>query len=160
MAAPKGNQYYLLNKSVGRKPMIDNVEFFIDGWNRYVEFCLSTPLMQKVVQKRKISRDEEVVEIVDLPHTRAFTIEGYCNFIEVSKDLFYDYLKKEAFSDILSHIQQRCYVQKFEGAASGFYNANIIARDLGLVDRADIESHGNITINWQEEKTYVKKDEA
>ena len=34
------------------------------------------------------------------------------------------------------------YSQKFEGAASGIFNANIIARDLGLSDKQDITTGG------------------
>jgi hypothetical protein len=31
------------------------------------------------------------------------------------------------------------YAQKFEGAASGAFNANIIARDLGLADKTEMK---------------------
>lgn len=140
MAAPKGNQYYLLVKEkTGCPPKIDNVDFFINGWNEYVNFCLTEPLYQKVVQKIKISRDEEVIKLVDVPHTRPFTIQGFCNYLHISHDLFSDYIKKEEFSEILTHIKQQCYTQKYEGAACNMYNASIIAKDLGLIDKKEID---------------------
>ena len=34
------------------------------------------------------------------------------------------------------------FEQKFAGAAVGLFNANIIARDLGLADKQDITTNG------------------
>jgi hypothetical protein len=46
------------------------------------------------------------------------------------------------FSNVITRIRETIFNQKFEGAASGFFNANIIARDLGLKDSKDITSAG------------------
>jgi hypothetical protein len=35
------------------------------------------------------------------------------------------------------------FTQKFEGATVGAFNANIIARDLGLKDQTDVTTNGN-----------------
>jgi hypothetical protein len=43
------------------------------------------------------------------------------------------------FSKVLTHVREVIYNQKFTGAAAGFLNPNIIARDLGLVDKAKVE---------------------
>ena len=39
------------------------------------------------------------------------------------------------FSSVITRIRETIYQQKFEGAAVGAFNANIIARDLGLADK-------------------------
>ena len=66
-----------------------------------------------------------------------------------------DELSKD-FSLIVTHIEETIYRQKFEGAACGFYNANIIARDLGLQDKVkneiDIKKGG--LDKKEEEETY------
>ena len=44
------------------------------------------------------------------------------------------------FSQVITRIGKIIYDQKFSGAASGFFNANIIARDLGLADKKEIDA--------------------
>lgn len=41
------------------------------------------------------------------------------------------------FNAVIRDIEQVIYNQKFQGAAAGLLDANIIARDLGLKDRHD-----------------------
>ena len=43
--------------------------------------------------------------------------------------------RDEAFSELTAMIDSIIRTQKFEGAAADLFNANIISRDLGLVDR-------------------------
>lgn len=40
---------------------------------------------------------------------------------------------------VTTRIDEIIYKQKFEGAAVGAFNANIIARDLGLADKKDVD---------------------
>jgi hypothetical protein len=52
------------------------------------------------------------------------------------------------FLQIITRIEDIIYSQKFEGAAVGQFNSNIIARDLKLSDQTDITSGGEqIIIN-------------
>ena len=53
---------------------------------------------------------------------------------------------------VIDDIEKIIYRQKFEGAAAGLLNANIIARDLGLRDKQDVDHTSNgeslsITVN-------------
>jgi hypothetical protein len=41
------------------------------------------------------------------------------------------------FSDIITHIDNIIYSQKFEGASVGIFHHAIIARDLGLTDKSE-----------------------
>ena len=93
--------------------------------------------METVVQKIKVSRDEEEIRLIEVPKMRAFTIQGLCNYIDISVKGFNLYEDREDFIPITTRVRQIIYNQKFEGAASGFLNANIIARDLGLVEKSE-----------------------
>jgi len=42
------------------------------------------------------------------------------------------------FVEVIRAIDKIMFAQKFEGAASGAFNANIIARDLGLTDKSEL----------------------
>jgi len=93
---------------------------------------------------------------VELPTMRPFTLTGLCLYLGVNTHYFNDFeanLKKgsekalkltdeerEGFSDVIKRIRETIYTQKFEGAASGFLNSNIIARDLGLVDKKQVDA--------------------
>lgn len=72
---------------------------------------------------------------------RAYTWSGLYTFLDV-----YDLREYKTnpeykdFSPVITRIENILRTQKFEGAAAGLLNPNIIARDLGLVDRADTTS--------------------
>lgn len=54
------------------------------------------------------------------------------------------------FLTVKEKIERYCYDCKFDGAVIGVYNANIIARDLGLKDRVEYEttkSEDNMTLD-------------
>ena len=50
------------------------------------------------------------------------------------------------YSLIITRIREIIYRQKFEGAAAGFLNSSIIARDLGLQDKQQLEHSGEIIV--------------
>lgn len=53
------------------------------------------------------------------------------------------------YAAVIERIKQYCYDVKFDGAVCGFYNANIIARDLGLKDNIAVtrnEAEDNMSI--------------
>lgn len=78
----------------------------------------------------------------------------YFNDFESSVKNKKDELSQD-FSRIITHVRQIIYRQKFEGAAAGFLNPNIIARDLGLSESSKTEHTGippaiNINVSSKE----------
>lgn len=144
MAAPKGNEYYKLRSKDGRDRIFDKPEDLLNACNDYFEWCINNPLKEQVLQKRKINRDEEVIEKHTIDKMRAYTLEGMCNFLDISVDGFKLYEKRKDFVAVTTRARQIIYNQKFEGAASGFLNPNIIARDLGLSDKKELDHKGDI----------------
>jgi len=70
---------------------------------------------------------------VKMPKMRAYTWQS----LELYLDMYSlrDYKTNPEYSEysqVIARIERIMYSQKFEGAASGVLNANIIARDLGL----------------------------
>jgi len=43
----------------------------------------------------------------------------------------------DEYATIITRIRKNCYVHNFKGAAVGLFNASIIARKLGLVDKTE-----------------------
>jgi hypothetical protein len=65
-------------------------------------------------------------------------------FLDIGPDAWRQYkTRSDGFAAVTEAIEQCIKEQKFGGAAANLLNANIIARDLGLVDKKDIS--GSIT---------------
>ena len=139
-------ELYSYRNKGGRPRIFESPEEMIEIWDKYVFFCLNTPLKQVVVQKVKVSRDEEEIKKVKVPHIRPFNLRSFCLFAEFNEDTFREYEKREEFIGITTHIRDACYSQKFDGAACGFYNANLIALELGMRNKQEQIEDFKITI--------------
>lgn len=105
----------------------------------YFEWVHENPLMES-----KVAQAKGLPTLIEIPKMRAMTIQGMCLFLNIDESTWYDWRKnRDDLSKIISHAENIIRTQKFEGAAAEFLNANIIARDLGLVDRnaSEIEVH-------------------
>lgn len=45
----------------------------------------------------------------------------------------------EDFVPIITRIRQNCFTQNFKGASVGLFNANIISKKLGLIEKSQVE---------------------
>lgn len=139
-----GNQFWKLRSKHGRNRLFETPELLWEAACEYFQHIQENPLYSVDFK----GKDAERVEI---PHIEPFTIIGFClysdcnlNFLnqfEASLADKEDQLSKD-FSCIITRIKDTIYSQKFAGAACGFYNSNIIARDLGLRDGSDVTSKG------------------
>lgn len=92
---------------------------------------------------------------VKVPKMRTMSLEGFCNYAEIVVNTFRNYEKKEITEDlsedeqelildflrVTGAIRQMIDNYQFEGAASNFLNANIIARKLKLSDVKTLEGN-------------------
>lgn len=161
MAAQKGNKFWQLRSKHGRDKLFADPALLWEAACEYFTWCDNHPW----VKKDFISSGPMAGKIVDLETTRPYTIDGFLLYIDASTSWWGDWKKAppEGFSEVITRIDRTIYRQKFEGAAVGAFNANIIARDLGLVDKTDLTSKGK-KIASKERKIVVmdrkiKKDE-
>ena len=148
MGAPKGNQFWKLRSKHGRDKLFETPNLLWDAACEYFEWCDENPFIKSEAKVLSGYKDSGSIEIAELPVLRPYTIQGLCLYLNCNTfyiNHFEDALKdkndqlSQDFSQILTCIRGIIYNQKFSGAASGFFNANIIARDLGLADKKDIE---------------------
>lgn len=132
MSAPKENQFWKLRTKHGRDKLFTDPDTLWEACVEYFQWCEDNPLMERDFRGKDATP-------VDLPKMRAFTLQGLCLYLGVNTHYFNDFraAKHKGFSDVLTRIMETIYNQKFVGAAAGFLNQNIIARDLGLVDKKD-----------------------
>lgn len=132
MAAPVGNQFWLARSSHGRKPIFASPDVLWDAACQYFQWVQDNPLLEEKLFNGKDGLVHGVVAKM-----RAMTISGLCLFLDIDRDTWAEYGKREDFSAITRAIDAVIRDQKFSGAAADLLNANIIARDLGLADKSE-----------------------
>lgn len=139
--APKGNQFWKLRTKIGRDKLFKTPEKMWEAACEYFEYCDENPLIAIEYNGKDAIRCE-------LPKMQAYTLHGLCLFLGCNIHYFSEFetrlytIKDEktrkAFSEVITRIRETIYQHKFIGAASGFFNHNIIARDLGLIDKSEV----------------------
>ena len=64
----------------------------------------------------------------------------------------------ESYCTIITRIRKNCFVQNYKGAAVGLFNANLVAKKLGLVDKVETKTEitgGEVIIKGQK---YANED--
>jgi len=145
-AAPKGHPLW----GNPLNPKKYTPEEFWEGSCKYFDWSNKNPI--KIIEQAKMPQrlpsnyKKEIhgsiknftKQTIDLPHTRAYSIERLCVFLDISRETFYNYLKKkgyETYFDISKRIKDIIDSQHFEGGMSGTFNANIVTRKLGLAEK-------------------------
>ena len=153
MSAPKGNRFWEKRSKHGRDKIFKNAEAMWETACEYFEWCQANPLQEEQLLKLR-----DKIERKNLNKMRPFTIKGFCIFMGVHSTYFHEFesnlkgkddQKSKDFSQITKRIRDVIFTQKIDSAASGFFNNNIIARDLGLIDKS--EGKTKLTINPYEE---------
>jgi hypothetical protein len=100
----------------------------------YFEWCAANPLREE-----KLFAYEGSVTRDHITKMRAMTERGLCMFIGIDHTTWYDYGKRDEFKFVCEQIKAVIWEQKFTGAAADLLNANLIGKELGLVERKSVE---------------------
>lgn len=133
MPAPQGNQFWKLRSKHGRDKLFESPEVLWEEACAYFEWCDKNPL-------ESIEYYGKDAERCEVPKMRAYTWSGLEHYLDIES--LRDYKTNpnyKDFSQVITRIEKIIYTQKFEGAAAGLLNANIISRDLGLLDKQRID---------------------
>jgi len=126
------NQFWKLRTTIGRDLIFETPESL---WSACAEYFEST-------DKRKWLKTEfngkDAIEC-KVPTETPYTWTGLYLFLDISHTTWQDYEKRDVFIAICTRVRNIIYTQKFEGAAVGAFNGNIIARDLQLRDNSNTE---------------------
>ena len=143
MAAEKGNQYYRLRSSDGRKKTFAAPIDLSNSCDEYFDWCEENPLEEEVLfhHQGTVTRDKTKKK-------RPFTSIGLCIYLGISRKCLRDYENREDFLPIITRVKEIIYNQKYEGAAIGTFNANIIARDLGLSDKTEVKAEVKNSLDY------------
>jgi DNA-packaging protein gp3 len=148
MAAPPNNQFWKLRSKHGRDKLFATPDLLLEAAYEYFEYVTDNPEYEsKPMVTSNGSNEGSSIEMAKIPVKQPFTLHGLCLFLDCSTSYFRAFkstIKPEDkdFLTVIEKIEEIIYNQKFSGAASGFFNANIIARDLGLKEQTDLTTGG------------------
>ena len=133
-----GNQFWKLRASHGRDLLFASPSLLWEAACEYFDWCSSNP-MQK---QEAIKSGDLAGTTMSIPTDRPFTMHGLCLYLDCSTSYFRAFKstatdEKKDFLTVIEKIEEVVYQQQFEGATVGAYNANIIARTLGLTDKQE-----------------------
>lgn len=155
MAAPNGNQFWKLRLKHGRDSAIATPQELWDNFCEYAEWLQDNPLIE-------IDYRGKDADMVEFPKMRPMTKEGFALACGLSGwEIINRYRERSNdFNEVITRIERLIYNQKFEGAATGFFNANIIARDLGLKESSEVSgpNGGPVENKWVVEVKGVESD--
>jgi len=154
MAAPTGNQFWKLRSKHGRDKIFATPLIMWDAACEYFEYVTNNPDFEtKPMAVSNGMNAGSEIQMIEIPVKQPFTLQGLCLYLDCSTSYFRAFkstLKEtdKDFLTIIEKIEEVVYNQKFSGAASGFFNANIIARDLGIKENIAHEGlpEPNITV--------------
>lgn len=138
----KGNQLFKVAKEraekngnkLGRPRAYKDPEAMLQDAMDFFQWCEDNPLPEE-----KLFHAQGVVTRDTIYHKRPYTYNGFYVYNNINENTFREYKSRPEFSWVIKLIDDTMREQKFSGAAAGFFNANIIARDLGLRDAQDVD---------------------
>lgn len=138
-----GNEFWKARSSHGRKPVFGSPDALWDACQEYFHWNHDNPLYE-----HKVFHASGVITEKSVPKMRAMSIAGLCNFLDIGKRTWDKYRSLNDFSLVVEAVEEIIRQQKFEGASADLLNANIIARDLKLVEHTkDTSDKTNYNIN-------------
>lgn len=158
-----GNRFWEIRSKHGRDILFATPALMWEAAVEYFTWCNNNPLIEIEMKSMPVGGNlGSRIQRVEIPKMRVFTIHGLCSYLDCNTHYFNDFKKalkpeQKDFSAVIHRIEETIYNQKFTGASSGFFNANIIARDLALVDHNKQDGE---TIQYQVPITKEDLDDA
>lgn len=156
MAAPTGNQFWKLRSKHGRDKLFTTPELLWDAACEYFQWCDENPwttrkaIQKTVPMKKKVGKkvqivNEEQTQREITPTQRPYSLAGFCIYVGASTNWFLEFENgcknnnEIDFLEVIARVRETIETQQFEGACVGAFNANIIARKLGLSDKQEVD---------------------
>lgn len=132
----------------GRPRKFNSINELLIAFDEYKKWASKHPWNKK----EAVKSGEAVGTIIDLPTERPLTEVGFAVFCNMSITGLREYGKRDEFSYIYEKIKNEMSEQRISGGMAGAYNANLVARIDGLVEKRETdETHrfpNGININF------------
>lgn len=144
--APRHTRYWESKDfNPGRKKRFETPDDLWEAAVKYFKWVDDNPL-----QEHKVFHSQGMVTKTYEKKLRPMSLQRLCSYINIDYSNYTRYRDREEFASVCETIDGIIRENKFEGAAAGFFNPNIIARDLGLREGVDHTSSdrsmGNVNV--------------
>ena len=146
------NRFWEQRSSHGRSPIFKDPDQLWEACVQYFEYINDNPEM--IAETVKF---QGFASVVGVPHRRNMSEDGLIDFLDICQKTWWNYKQNPDFLLVTEKVCRIIRTQKMDGAITGQFNANIIARELGLVDKQKHEHSGAVLTPATKEMTY---DEA
>lgn len=120
--------------TVGRSRMFETPDDLREACLEYLAWAHANPLQE---EKHFCSAGQIMTAHISKP--RAVTIVGLCLHLGIHRHTWQNYRISDEFDLVCDEIEDRMKQYKFENAVAGLMNPTLIARDIGLVDKQEID---------------------
>jgi len=143
----------LRKATVGRPRKLESPEALWGFFCDYVEEETNNPFYKQ----EAIKSGERAGQLIAIPTFKPLTWQGFSSYLFINKIIarIDDYKANTnnsytEFSSIITCIGEAMYAQKLSGAATGAFNPNIIARELGLAEKTvqDVTTRDETQIDY------------
>jgi len=107
--------------------------------------------------EEKVFHTAGIITRAEVGHMVATTVTGLCLFLDIHETTWAEYRKKTDFTSVTARVDNYIKTQKLTGAAADLLNPNIIARDLGLVDKKDVSVDDKRPVRTPEDIEFMTK---
>lgn len=152
MPAPKGNKFGENNHNAGVKPFFDNPQ--------ELEAKIELYFTQDANKRQVVVGKGENKQVIEIP---IYTITGLCYYLGFeSRQSFYEYEKKEAFTYIIKKARLRIEQHYEEMLQMDTPQAGSIfaLKNMDWKDKTETEHTGDITIQSEFSKLLDKQSES
>lgn len=146
MAAPKNNQFWKLRSKHGRDKLFSTPELLLEAAHEYFQWCDENPWISE-----KTGYNSNGAYSEEKPTARPYSLGGFALYVGASESWLKEFRKTadKDFLAVISEIDTVIRTQQVEGATVGAFNANIVARINGIVEK--VENH-NTNLNYNSEE--------
>lgn len=139
MTFQKGNKFWESRSKHGRDKLFSTPEELLQSATDYFQWCDENP-WQSVKEVTGTNHSSTEIKPTQRPYSKG----GWYHYVGCSETWLTNF-KKECSDDflrVIEVIENYIQTQQWEGATVGAFNANIIARTLGLKDSSDVTTNG------------------
>lgn len=126
--------------TVGRARMFETPADLMAACEEYLEWNTANPIMEA-----KPFHYMGAIIMAEVPKPRAPCIVRLCKHLGIHRHTWQNYRKSEEFDLVCIEVEGLMDAYKFENAAAGLMNSTMIIRDLGLVEKSEVNSTGTVT---------------
>lgn len=143
----QGNAFWKNRSKHGRDTLFESPEKLWEAACEYFKWVDEHPLIETKLASESF-RGSSLQVLKEVPVKRPYTKMGLALYFGANSVYFAQFKKSPAgqlgdFPKVLASIEDVIYNQQFEGASSGFFNANIISRALGLAEKVEADVTDN-----------------